>query len=319
VKAAVVSSFDIAPRYEEFSLPAVAGEHDLVIDVIAAGLHPRVRSQADGSHYTSTDELPLVPGIDGVGRGADGLLRYFILPDTTLGAMAEQTVIDARRSIVLPEDSDPIAVAAGMNPAMASWIALRRRVQFEAGQNVLILGATGNAGQMAIQVAKLFGAEQVIAVGRGGDRLAALRALGATDTVSLDGDAVAVARRLGQAGADVDVVIDFLWGEPAMAAMVAVVTDRADRGRPLTWVQIGSVAGFTASIPSVALRAARLQIVGSGQGSVSTRDILAELPTLAQAITSGKIDVNARAVPLADVEQAWAEAAGSARRIVLIP
>jgi NADPH:quinone reductase-like Zn-dependent oxidoreductase len=84
----------------------------MVIDVIAAGLHPRVLSQADGLHYTSTGELPLVPGIDGVGRGADGLLRYFVLRDTTMDAMAEQTVIDARRSIVLPEDSDAIAVAA---------------------------------------------------------------------------------------------------------------------------------------------------------------------------------------------------------------
>ena len=155
MKAAVVSSFGTAPRYEEFPAPIPAGDDDMVIDVLAAGLHPRVRSQADGSHYTSTDELPLVPGIDGVGRGADGLLRYFILPDARVGAMAEQTVIDIRRSIVLPEDSDPIAVAAAMNPAMSSWVALRQRVPFQAGQNVLVLGATGNAGQLAVQIAKL--------------------------------------------------------------------------------------------------------------------------------------------------------------------
>src|SRR6476619_472827 len=99
MKAAVVSSFDTAPRYQDFRSPTPTGSHDLIIDVLAAGLHPRVRSQADGSHYTSTDELPLVPGIDGVGRTADGMLRYFVLPDTSLGAMAEQTVIDARRSI----------------------------------------------------------------------------------------------------------------------------------------------------------------------------------------------------------------------------
>ena len=154
MKAAVVSSFDTAPRYEEFSAPTPAGDDDMIIDVIAAGLHPRVRSQADGSHYISTAELPLVPGIDGVGRGADGLLRYFILPDTTMGAMAEQTVIDTRRSIVLPEDSDPVAVAAAMNPAMSSWVALRQRMQFQAGQNILVLGATGNACQMAVQIAK---------------------------------------------------------------------------------------------------------------------------------------------------------------------
>ncbi len=319
MKAAVVSSFDTAPRYEEFPAPTTAGDDDMIIDVIAAGLHPRVRSQADGSHYTSTGKLPLVPGIDGVGRGADGLLRYFILRDTTMGAMAEQTVIDTRRSIVLPEDSDPIAVAAAMNPAMSSWVALRRRVQFRAGQNVLVLGATGNAGRMALQITKLFGANQIIAAGRGADRLAGLPALGATDTVPLEGDADTVAERLGRAASDVDVVIDYLWGQPTTAAMVAVVTDRAHRARPLTWIEIGSVAGPTAPIPSAVLRAARLQIVGSGQGSVSTREILAELPALAQEITNGTFDIDARPTPLTDVEQAWADSARTTQRIVLTP
>src|ERR1700733_13266640 len=107
MKAAVVSSFDTAPRYEEFPVPIPAGDDDMIVDVIAAGLHPRVRSQAKGSHYTSTGELPLVPGIDGVGRGPDGRLRYFLLPDTTMGAMAEQTVIDTRRRVVLADSTDP--------------------------------------------------------------------------------------------------------------------------------------------------------------------------------------------------------------------
>jgi NADPH:quinone reductase-like Zn-dependent oxidoreductase len=319
MKAAVVSSFGTAPRYEEFPAPIPDGDDDIVIDVIAAGLHPRVRSQADGSHYTSTDELPLVPGIDGVGRGADGMLRYFILPDTTMGAMAEQTVIDIRRSIVLPEDSDPIAVAAAMNPAMSSWVALRQRVPFQAGQNVLVLGATGHAGQLAVQIAKLFGANQIIAAGRDAGRLAGLPALGATSTVGLDGHPGTVARRLGRAASEVDVVIDYLWGEPTTAAMIAVVTDRADRGQPLTWIEIGSVAGPTATIPSAALRAARLQIVGSGQGSVSTRQILAELPALAQQITTGTFNIDARPTPLTGVEQAWADAARAAQRIVMTP
>jgi NADPH:quinone reductase-like Zn-dependent oxidoreductase len=318
MKAAVVSSFGVAPRYEEFPVPAVAGDHDMVVDVIAAGLHPRVRSQADGSHYTSTGELPLVPGIDGVGHGADGFLRYFILPDTRVGAMAEQTVIDTRRSIILPSGSEPIAIAAAMNPAMSSWIALRQRVQFRAGQNVLILGATGNAGQMAVQIAKLLGADQIIAAGRNATRLAGLPSLGATGTVPLGEDAGTVARRLGQATSDVDVVLDYLWGQPAATAMATVVTSRADRGKPLTWIEIGSVAGSTAPIPSAALRAAHLQIVGSGQGSVTTHEILAELPELAQKITDGAFDIDARPTPLADVEQAWADA-HTKQRIVLTP
>jgi NADPH:quinone reductase-like Zn-dependent oxidoreductase len=318
MKAAVVSAFNAPPRYEDIADPAPAGDDETVVDVLAAGLHPRVRSQADGSHYTSTDELPLVPGIDGVGRGSDGLLRYFVLPDTTLGSMAERTVIDARRSIVLPPGSDPVAVAAAMNPAMASWMALRQRVQFQPGQTVLVLGA-GNAGQMAVQVARLLGAGRIAVAGRLHAGVAArLRAVGAADTVSLDGEPDVVARRLGEAAGDVDVVIDYLWGEPAASAMAAVITARADRGKPLTWIEIGSIAGPTAAVPSAALRAARLTIVGSGQGSVGVREYLAELPALAEAITAGRLDVDARAMPLADVEQAWADT-DVTHRIVLTP
>jgi NADPH:quinone reductase-like Zn-dependent oxidoreductase len=318
VKAAVVSAFNTPPRYEDIPDPAPASGGETVVDVLAAGLHPRVRSQADGSHYTSTDELPLVPGIDGVGRGSDGLLRYFVLPDTTFGSMAERAVIDPRRSIVLPDDSDPVAVAAAMNPAMASWVALRQRVQFQAGSSVLVLGA-GNAGQMAAGVARLLGADRIVVAGRlHAGAAARLRADGAADIVSLDGEPDVVARRLGEAASDVDVVLDFLWGEPAAAAMAAVITARTDRGKPLTWIEIGSIAGPVAPIPSAALRAARLTVVGSGQGSVSVREYLAELPALAEAITAGRLDVDAQAMPLADVEQAWADT-GTSHRIVLIP
>lgn len=318
MKAAVVTSFDSAPRYSEFPDPVAAGENELVVDVIAAGLHRRVRSQADGSHYTSTGELPFVPGIDGVGRGADGVLRYFILDDTAWGAIAEKTVIDVRRSVALPDDTDPVAVAAGMNPAMSSWIALTRRVPFEAGQKVLVLGATGASGQIAVQVAAHFGAAQIVAAARNAELLAGLPALGATDTVVLGGDADA-ARRLGEAASEVDVVIDYLWGEPTSAAMTAVITERADRGKPLTWIEIGSVAGATAQIPSAALRAARLQIVGSGQGSVGTGDYVAELPAIAHELSAGAFSIDTLTVPLAEVEHAWADDLNTSQRIVFTP
>src|ERR1700733_10019029 len=146
MRAAVVTSFGTPPTCQDFPAPTPQGADEVLVDVIASGLHPRVRSQADGSHYTSTGDLPLVPGIDGVVRAPDGTLRYFILPDTTMGAMAEQTVIDLRRSVVLPDGSDPVLIAAAMTPAMSSWLALRQRIDFTAGQRVLILGATGNAG-----------------------------------------------------------------------------------------------------------------------------------------------------------------------------
>jgi NADPH:quinone reductase-like Zn-dependent oxidoreductase len=318
MRAAVVTSFDTPPTEQDFPTPTPQTRDEVLVDVVAAGLHPRVRSQADGSHYTSSDELPLVPGIDGVGRFPDGTLRYFVLPDTTMGAMAEQTVVDRRRSVVLPEDSDPVLIAAAMNPAMSSWIALRRRISFEPGQTVLVLGATGNAGRMAIQVAKHLGAGQVIGAGRQPARLATLAGLGADAIVSLDGAVADIARHVGRAARDVDVVIDYLWGQPATDAMVGVVTNRSDEGQPLTWVEIGSVAGPTATIPSAALRAVCLQIVGSGQGSVPTSDILAELPNLAAVIASGTFRVDARPVPLADIETAW-KTTDSDQRIVITP
>jgi hypothetical protein len=123
--------------------------------------------------------------------------------------------------------------------------------------------------------------------------------------------------RLAQAAAEVDIVIDYVWGRPAVEALTALLTHRADRSRPLTWMEIGSVAGPTAEIPSAALRSARLQIVGSGQGAVGAREYVAELPALAEAITSGALRLEASPVPLSEVERAWAQSA--ADRVVLTP
>jgi NADPH:quinone reductase-like Zn-dependent oxidoreductase len=308
--AAVVTSFDHPPRYSEYPQPVAHGADEVVVDVLAAGLHPRVRSQADGSHYTSTERLPLVPGVDAVVRDPKGRIRYVVMDDTTLGTMADRTVIDLNRCVVLPNGIDPVLLAAAMNPVMSSWVALRRRIDFRRKQRVLVLGATGNAGRMAIQVAKRFGAGHVIAAGRDEGLLAELPALGADQTCRFDQLAAA---------ADVDVVIDYVWDEPSARAMVDMLTARRDRSAPITWIQIGSVAGPTAPIPSAALRSARLNIVGSGIGSVPGRDFIKELPKMASAIVKGAFDVRARALPLADVEQAWAEAAFTRDRIVLVP
>jgi NADPH:quinone reductase-like Zn-dependent oxidoreductase len=310
MKAAVVHDFSLPPRYEDVPDPVVKGGHDVVVEVLAAGLHPRVRSQAGGFHYTSTGELPLVPGIDAVVRDQEGAIRYAILDDTRLGTMTERTVMQLERSVVLPDGIDPVAVAAAMNPVMSSWVALRRRIDFQLGQRVAILGATGNAGRMAIQVAKRFGASHVIAAGRDRAKLAELPALGADEVCTFD--------QLARA-ADVDVVIDYVWGDAAAAAMVEILTNRGDRGRTLSWVEIGAIAGADAAIPAAALRSARLQIVGSGIGSVPGRDFVEELPQIARAVAEGAFDVRARAVPLADVEQVWRSTIGTSDRIVLVP
>jgi NADPH:quinone reductase-like Zn-dependent oxidoreductase len=314
--AAVVRSFDLPPRYEPFQTPEPNGEHEIAIDVLAAGLHPRVRSGAAGSHYTSTDALPLVPGIDGVGRSADGQLLYFVAFDSPFGTMAERTVIDRRRSAPLPQNANVSAIAAGMNPGMSSWVALRRRIPFSAGQRVLVLGATGNAGHMAVQIAKFLGASHVTAAGRDAGRLERLASLGADETVSLAGEPNEVAHALEAAGSNVDVVIDYLWGSVTEQAIPAIVNGRAERDKPLRWIEIGSMAGATIALPSAALRAANLQLLGSGQGSVTTAGIVAELPELAQQITAGTFVVDPVPTPLSEVEAAWNAPTAPGQRIV---
>ena len=315
--AAVVRSFDTAPRYEDFPTPEPSGEHEILVDVLAAGLHPRVRSAANGSHYSSDGTLPMIPGVDAVGRTASGELLYFVALDTALGTMAEKAVVDRRRAITLPAGTDPAAVAAAMNPGMSSWVALRRRVSFQAGGSVLVMGATGSAGQLAVQIAKHLGAARVIGAGRDPQRLDLLKSLGADETVELAGDDDTIATRLGQAAADVDVVLDYLWGQPTQVAMPALLTARADRSKALAWVQIGSMAGADINLPSFLLRAGNLNIMGSGQGSVTTAGIVAELPSLAEEIASGALAVDPLPIPLAQVEQAWSTETGPGQRVVL--
>jgi len=317
--AAVVHAFTAPPRYDTVPAPTAAGAHEVLVDVLAAGLHPRVRSAADGSHYTSDRVLPMVPGIDAVGRTAQGELLYFVAPDGAPGTMAEQAVVDRRRAVTLPAGTDPATVAAAMNPALSSWVALRRRVTLPPDAAVLVLGATGNAGQLAVQIARHLGATRVVGAGRDPNRLELLTRLGADEVVGLHGDDRDVAERLAHAAADVDVVVDYLWGRPTEMAMTALMTARTDRAKALTWIQIGSTAGADLTLPSFLLRAGNLQILGSGQGSVTTAGIVAELPSLAEQITAGTLAVDPLPIPLADVEQAWSAPTAPGQRVVLVP
>ncbi|MFC0038148.1 quinone oxidoreductase family protein [Actinomadura rayongensis] len=310
--AAIVHAFGSPPRYGTVPEPVADGADEVLVDVLAAGLHPRVRSGADGSHYTSDGVLPLVPGVDAVGRAPGGELLYFVALDGEPGTMAERAVADRRRAVVLPPDADPVAVAAAMNPAMSSWIALRSRIGFRPGGSVLVLGATGGAGRLAVQIARRLGAARVVGAGRDERRLAPLRALGADATVRLDDTA-----RLAETAADVDVVLDYVWGPPTEQAMPALLRARKDRSKPLSWIQIGSVAGAEITLPSALLRVANLTLLGSGQGSVSTAGIVAELPSLAEVIPD--LAMEALPMPLDRVEQAWSAPVEAGRRIVLVP
>ena len=160
---------------------------------------------------------------------------------------------------------------------------------------------------MAIQVEKRLSAGQVVGAGRDLTRLATLPGIGADSTVALTDDAEATAAAPAETAGVVDLVVDYLWGRAAGDAITALLRARADRSRALNWIQIGSMAGPTIELPLVAPRSVDFRLQGNGQGAVSTRGYLAELPSLIEEIDGRGIAVTARTMPLADVGAAWTE------------
>jgi NADPH:quinone reductase-like Zn-dependent oxidoreductase len=239
--------------------------------------------------------------------------------------------VPAAMKLPLPEGAKPESVAGGLNPGLSSWLPLRHR-QSQAGAlgTVLILGATGMAGLLAVQNARLLGADRVIAAGRDRARLARAEAHGAT-TVPLpagpdeatvprvrDATAAALADAIG--GTAPGLVLDFVWGAPAEAAFAALARhglqeDDAD----ISYVQIGALAGAEAAVPAALLRSRRIRISGSGAGSASIDAIMAELPGYIQLIADGGVKVPVRVFPLSGVTQAWAAAGGGGERVVVVP
>ncbi len=316
MKAAVVRDFDQGPCYDSFELPSDEG--GLVLDVLAAALSPRMRSGASGAHYTSKGVLPLVPGIDGVGRLPNGQRVYFLGANEVVGTMAEKALAESGLTVSLPDEVRSSAIAAGMLPAISSWVGLTKRASLQPGQSVLVLGATGTAGQLAVQIAKHLGAGSVIAVGRDAVALESTRTLGADQLVRLtgtktDGDAVA------QIASEVDIVLDYLWGSVTSALMPALCQHRQAESRALHWVLIGSVAGDEIDLSSVILRKRNLHILGSGQGATSTADMFSVSADIVAAFAAGSLEVRVREVPLTEVATWWSAHPESGERIVVIP
>jgi NADPH:quinone reductase-like Zn-dependent oxidoreductase len=321
MKAAVVTGPDATPEYGDFPEPQVDDGYELV-ELVAAGLHPIVRSLAAGRHYGSSQAWPIVPGVDAVARTSAGDLIYtgFVRPPH--GTFEERMAVPNRVRIALPPGADHVTVAAGLNPALASWMLLKARVR-EIGSlaTVLVLGATGMAGYLAVQHARILGAKRVVGVGRNPGRLARAAALGAV-TVALSGDrdadAAAIVDALG--GTTPSIVLDFLWASAAETAFASLARrgleeDTAD----IAYAQIGAAAGPEAAVPAALLRSRRIRISGSGAGSAQIADIMAEVPIYMQLIADGSVDVPTKTVPLSAISEAWTASADDTYRIVVVP
>jgi NADPH:quinone reductase-like Zn-dependent oxidoreductase len=303
MKAAVVETLGQPPKYQEFADP-VATENELLIEVHAAGLHPIVKAIASGAHYSARGEVPMIPGIDGVGTRPDGTRVYFGSARKPWGTMAERCAAPASMCLPLPDGISDVVAAAIANPGMSAWLSTKERAGLKSGETVLILGATGVAGQLAIQAARHLGAKRVIAAGRNVDALAkesvdAIVALGQPD------DAVREAF-VAEAEKGIDVVIDYLWGRPTELLLDALArTFKPSSTKSTRLVEVGQSAGPTITLPGSVLRSVDLKLLGSGFGSVPLDTIFTAIPVLFQMAAAGKFRVNVEPVPLADVETAW--------------
>jgi NADPH:quinone reductase-like Zn-dependent oxidoreductase len=314
MKAAIVQGAGKSPIYADFAAPAPAsGEHR--ITVTAAALSQIVKSRASGAHYSSSGQYPFVVGIDGVGRLDDGTRVYFILPRAPYGAMAERTVAPSAQCLPLPDELDDVTAAAIANPGMSSWAAFKERAKLKAGETVLINGATGTAGRLAVQIAKHLGARKVIATGRNAETLRSVAALGAEVTIPLVANEEVLEDRFKeQFEAGVDVVVDYLWGKSAECLLVAAAKAGAE-GVPIRFVQIGAVSGPNITLPSAVLRSSAIELMGSGINSVPRDRFVEAIGGVLRATAAAGFQIATKTVALSEVEHAWS-AADSARRTV---
>lgn len=321
MRAAIVSEYQVPPTAGDRHAPQ-AGDGKALVELRAAALNPADLAIASGSFPAGSPPLPYVPGIEGVGTVIESAL---FAPGTrvwasgrglgvgTDGTFAEQFSAVDDILVEVPAGADDLVAAAVGVVGLAGWLPLAWLAPVREGETVLVLGATGNVGGIAVQAAKILGAGRVVAVGRNADRLDRARGLGADEVVEVgDSD---FRERLAAAvdGAAPTLVLDTLWGAPLEAA-AAVAAPGA------RIVHVGQAAGPMATIASGLMRGKQLQILGYSNFAVPQSAVAQAYADVVEHAAAGRITIDVEAVPLEQVAQAWArQAAGSGTKLVLVP
>ena len=324
MKAAIVKAPKTNPVYGDFAEP-VAREGCSVIQVKASALSQMTRSRASGSHYSADSAFPAVAGTDGVGTTAEGHRVYFGLPESPFGAMAERSLVKSEHCIPLPDTLDDVVAAAIANPGMSAWAALIERAHLKPGESVLVNGATGTAGRIAVQLAKYLGAQRVIATGRNEMELEELKALGADEVISFSLGLLHPngAQRYEGALIDafsrgIDVVVDYLWGASARG-IIAAIAKGVDDARPVRFVHVGGASGVESiDLPGAGLRSSSIVLMGSGYKSVPLPALLKAVKSTFGAVVPAQLRIATKAVPLDEVERYWSSA-GKPRVVFTLP
>lgn len=317
MKAAVVTGFESPPSFGAFADPA-AGDGETLVAVAAAAVSPLVKSIAAGRHYSSNAIVPFVPGIDGVGRLESGQRVYFAFPHAPFGAIAAVVPVRTDLCVPVPDGVDDATAAAIANPAMSSWAALTVRAGFVRGESVLINGATGVAGRLAVQIAKFLGAKTVVATGRNPDALAALTALGADVLIRLSdaGEHPVDALRSAIETHHVGVILDYLWGVSAEKLLAAIATGGSHAGAPqIRFVQIGASSGPHITLDAGSLRSSGVELLGSGIGSVSVTGLVNCVGEALRAVVPAHLRIATEVRPVEEVAAVWNQDFGD-RRLV---
>lgn len=321
MKAAVLHALGAIPRFEDFPDPQ-PGQDEVLVHVTAASLKNIDKALASGSHYGSDGQLPTVCGVDGVGVLENGTRVFCGGARRPYGMMATLSVVPRAWCVPVPEEVDDCIAAALPNPALSSWLPLTWRAQLKGGETVLVLGATGVAGKLAVQIAKHLGAGRVVAAGRNERILETLASLGADATIALsqsDEDLALAFSREALRG-HFDIVLDYVWGHPTEVLLAALTGhDVRAESRGVRLIEIGEMAGPTISLSAAALRSSGIEISGAGGGSVPHSVIFDTFPKMWALAASGQLRIDTERVPLADVESAWQRNDLPGRRLVIIP
>lgn len=310
MKAAVLNAYGKVPEYQDFPDPKVTNDNQLLVSPKASSIKQLDISKAAGKHYTNFDPLPAVMGMDGVAELDDGT-RVYAMGIT--GMMAEKALIDGRKMVKLPAGLDNVRAAALPNALMGSDVALVERGHIKQGDIVLVNGATGATGMMAVQLAKFHGTAKVIATGRNAQSLDKLKTVGADITIQINGTDDQIVKQIIEAydEAPFNLVVDYLWGHPAELIFKALRKIKLQKH--LKYISVGGMAGSDITLPSQVLRSKDVELIGSGIGSfapdVFPTYLKTQLPSIFDYAADDHLYINLQVFPLDQVAKAW-EASG---------
>jgi NADPH:quinone reductase-like Zn-dependent oxidoreductase len=324
VKAAVIHAFGDVPQYEDFPDP-VPQDGDVIVDVRAVAFDNFDKVTALGAHYASQHMFPQFPAIVGhlgIGVGPDGALVAFGGTRPPYGTLAEKALVPKEYAAYMtrvPDGVDPGVAAALPAPALTSLLSLKWGAKaLQPGQTVLINGATGVAGKLAVQIARLLGAKRVVGTGRDDASLRELPKLGADATIDLKQSDEALAAAFAEAARDgYDVILDYVWGHPTEVLFrMLTPTTAGFAERRIRYVQIGASAGPTLTLNAEVLRTSGLELGGAVE--VSPDVIQGAMKMLWEWIRERKLTIDIETMPLRDIASAWNRKTAGAR-IVIAP